>query len=280
MELTPRAQLVDRIEAGIDWLSCTLPLDALGAERWYAQAQHVILAIGREGYEVNERSLLGFDGISAGNNFVGCNQERVYLQISSHHADEFIRTVDRDDLHYSRIDVQNTVWFTEEQTDIAKEVFDVLSHNNEHIQRSRVRSFRIIIGSDGGDTVYIGSTTSEQQARIYNKARQTEKEHYQNAWRYEICLRDRNAGSFMRNWRAEIDDPVRCCLGYVHTWLLTRCIPLDYFRDHPVVAIPKQRSAPTEVDSKLRWLKRQVAPSIEFLTERGYRDSVLEALGL
>jgi hypothetical protein len=280
MLTTTRTGLVDRIEGGIDWLSCTLTLDSLGAEIWYTKCQHIILSIGREGYDTKERSLLGFDGISAGNNFVGVNHERIYLQLSSHHADEYIATIDREELHYSRIDVQATVWFTVEQADIAKEVFNELRDRDEYSHRPGNRSYRIIIGSDGGDTCYVGSPSSRQQARIYNKARQTEAEHYQNAWRYEIVLRDTLAGAYAIFRRDRTFRSPNGHMAYVYTWFRERHLEFDYLRDYGRIVLAKRRSEPSDVESKLRWLKRQVRPAIAFLTERGFRDSVIEALDL
>jgi DNA relaxase NicK len=229
---------------------------------------------------VSERSLLGFDGISAGNNFVGVNHERVYLQLSSHHADEYIAVIDREDLHYSRIDVQATVWFTVEQTNIAKEAFNELSNRGERVPRPGNRSFRIIIGSDGGDTCYVGSPSSRQQARIYNKARQTEKAHYAGAWRHEIVLRDTLAGAYAILRRSPTFNSPDGHLAYVYNWFAERALCYDYLSDHGRLVLPKRKSQPSDVDTKLRWLERQVKPAIEFLTERGFRDSVITALGL
>jgi DNA relaxase NicK len=271
---------VERIETGYDWLSCTLLNEQLGAEHWYTQAQHIILEIGREGYDVKERSLLGFDGISAGNNFVGVNHERCYLQLSSHRANDYFSRIHRDDLHYSRVDVQATVWFSEEFAHIAREAYNVLSSADEHLNRQGNRKYRVIIGSDGGDTFYLGSPSSDQQARVYNKCRESEKVEYKNAWRYEITLRDKYANAYIGSRTSETDNTANGHLAYVYAWFDRRGLLFSYLNDGTITIIPRCKHTPSDVETKLKWMGDQVRPAIEWLTERGYRDKLIEALGL
>jgi len=271
---------VVRIEAGIDWISATLPMYCEGSEIWYERSQHIIAEIARSGYELKKRSMLGFDGISAGNLFVGISDDRVFLVITSHNADKYFLRVDREDLHYTRLDVQATVWFSEEVRTVARKGYNELSNRDKLRNKPGNRKYRIIAGSDGGDTLYVGAPSSRQQAVIYNKARESEKEEYRNAWRHEVRLRDSLACGYAECSRNGGDSLASRHLGYVYNWLNDRGISVPYLRTDARVVLPKQQHTPSDIDSKLRWLERQVRPTVKFLTEAGYRDKLLEALEL
>jgi len=271
---------VVRIEAGIDWISGTLPMEAEGAEVWYARCQHIIAEIARSGYEMKNRSMLGFDGISAGNSFVGVSQDRIFLVITSHNAEKYFLRVDREDLHYTRLDVQATVWFNQEVQTIARKGYNDLRNRDKLRNKPGNRKYRIIAGSDGGDTLYVGAPSSRQQAVVYNKSRESEREEYRNAWRHEVRLRDDLACGYARECRNRGDTLADRHLGYVYHWLLDRGLNFSHLHTATRVILPKQQHTPSDIDSKLRWLARQVRPTVQFLTEAGYRDKLLEALEL
>jgi hypothetical protein len=37
---------------------------------------------------------------------------------------------------------------------------------------------------------------------------------------------------------------------------------------------------PTDIEAKLTWLQKQVAPTVAYLLAQGYRDTILSVLGL
>lgn len=41
-----------------------------------------------------------------------------------------------------------------------------------------------------------------------------------------------------------------------------------------------QKTQPTDIERKLEWLRLQVAPTVRYLLEQGYRDTLLVSLGL
>jgi len=71
-------------------------------------------------------------------------------------------------------------------------------------------------------------------------------------------------------------------------WVFDRCtawwraygVQPYRLRYRPHLELPKTTVMPSDVQSRLQWLERQVAPSIAWLTQQGYRASVLAALGL
>lgn len=277
---TGRDTSAARIEGGVDWVSSTVEASSPQEVRHFLAWQHIIAAIGREGHTCKERRLLGFDGLTAGNCFTGVGERHFYLQLSGSYANDYFLQVDHEDMHYSRIDVQATVWYTEEQQDIAKEVYNGLCS----VRAGNERPFRgkcyLITGSDGGDTIYIGAPTSRQRCRIYNKAKQAEVEHYNRAWRYEITLRDDLAREWAVSRRSSGIPAEEYCVKTVCAWLAQRGVRVPGLDVEHNLVMPKTRARPTDVEAKLRWLREQVAPSLKWLCELGYRDTLLEALDL
>jgi DNA relaxase NicK len=47
-----------------------------------------------------------------------------------------------------------------------------------------------------------------------------------------------------------------------------------------VAVLPKVRTLPTDVERKIEWLRTQVRPTVQYLTELGFESILLEALGI
>jgi DNA relaxase NicK len=271
---------IDEVRSGVDWISATLMRDEAQSAAWYAYCTNCVLTVHREGNELEARSMLGFHGLKCGGCFAGENEQRYYIQLAGEYADRFYQGIDRHTPHYSRLDLQVTVKYREYQPNIAKGVYrDFLSANTELSAPSRRKGY-IIIGSDGGDTCYLGAPSSRQRCRIYNKAKQSEAQAYERCWRYEVVLRNELA----RGWadaRHHIGLPLaESCLETVGQWLEARGISVPFRFRGDVEVLPKLRTLPTDVERKLEWLRTQVKPTVLYLTELGFESILLEALGI
>lgn len=270
----------ERVEGGVDWLSCTLKVEDDPTGIIYAKWCHIIAKIGREGHQTKERSLLGYDGITAGNCFCGARADSIYLQLSGAHANDHFAQVDGDGVHYSRIDVQVTIWYKEERNDIAKDINRQLRHLSESgEQRSRLKWY-IIEGSDGGDTIYLGAPSSDQRARIYNKSKQSELQAYQRAWRYEVVFRNVLAREWASLTRGKPGGVPDICCATVQGWLRARGVCGILLDDINGIALPKAKHTRSDIEAKLDWLRTQVRPTVAYLTEEGYTATILDVLGL
>lgn len=271
---------IEEVIAGVDWVSATMPQEVPGSFDWLRRADDAVRAVAREGHQLEPRTLMGFSGLAAGGCFSGWNGERYYVQLAGAYADRWYDELDSPATHYSRIDLQVTVRYREEQLNIAKEAYSVLTGGNAGVRARRSTKSYIIMGSDGGDTLYLGSPTSRQRARVYNKARQSELDSYKRCWRYEVMLRDEVA----REWAAGRalgagTRPEQICATVAH-WLGTRGVrvPFAGLPDHLIGM--KVRTMPTDVERKLAWLRTQVAPTVKYLRELGLEEPLLDALGL
>jgi hypothetical protein len=270
--------MIERLTAGIDWVSCTLGKGEQGYQIWKGEALYALQKVCDEGYQLLPRKLQGFEGLSAGNCFVGENDYRGFVQFTGEKADWAYDYVMHPKAHYARIDIQLTV-----KTDIldaneGKRCYRAAMDNNTSLSTGRRRKIWLIVGSDGGDTLYIGSQSSDQRARIYNKEVQSEDINYTRCWRYEVVLRNELSTQLARTGLNQTTARAEYCLAFCAQWLAKRGVSIPGLVSRTVIALPIERTLPTDIEKKLKWLREQVSPTYRYLCEMGLRDAAEEAL--
>lgn len=271
---------IEWAEAGIDWLSCSLPLDAPSVQRWRADCTWTIESISREGHQVVPRSMNGYHGVSCGNCFIGEREDGYWFNLTGEYANRFFQHTYHPNAHYSRIDAQITVKYTEPRPDIGKDSYYAASYHNDRTPIARRRKLYIIIGSDGGDTLYIGAPSSDQRGRMYNKAVQSQLERYTGCWRWEVVFKNDLATEYANKLAGQPERASQHVFGTVAAWYGDRGVIIPGIGDMGAVILPKQRAVATDVERKLQWVERQVAPTIKYLCELGFRDTLLALMGL
>jgi hypothetical protein len=161
---------------------------------------------------------------------------------------------------------------------VAKEAYRNATFENKSLPTGRRRKLWIIIGSDGGDTFYLGSPTSEQRARIYNKEVQSEDIQYTRCWRYEVVFRNDLSKQYATSYRQEGLSRPKFILQSVSKWFRVRGVDIHGLSSFNGVILPIERTRPTDIEAKLRWLDTQVKPTIAYLIAEGYRDTLLALL--
>lgn len=269
---------VEELTSGIDWVSCSLHRESADYQQWRGNVLSALERVSKEGYQIESRRLLGYEGLSAGNCFFGENEAGSFAQFTGEKADWAFDYTIHPKVHYSRIDVQTSVKYREYQANIGKRAYRDSIRANEALPPGRKRKVWIIVGSDGGDTCYIGSASSGQRCRIYNKERQSDDVRYKRAWRYEVVFKNELATSFAANLSTTTLNRAQYCLETCIAWCATRGVDVSSFGDGGGVVLPLQRTLPTDVEKKLNWLKTQVRPTIAYLCELGFRDTLTEVL--
>lgn len=272
--------MIEELTSGIDWISCTLGKHESGYQQWRGDALHALQQVAREGNEIIPRKLLGFEGISSGNCFVGENDTLGFAQFSGEKADFAIDYVLAPKVNVSRLDVQLTVKTTVAIPNEGKRCYRAAMDSNKRLHEGRRRKIWIIIGSDGGDTMYIGSPSSDQRGRIYNKEVQSEDIHYTRCWRYEVVLRNELSTELVASVPHDHFERAEYCMAFVLDWLAKRGVSIPNLVAGGATAQPIKRTRPSDIERKLRWLREQVRPSIRLLGELGYLGSARLALGL
>jgi len=190
----------------------------------------------------------------------------------------------RKDCNVTRIDFQTTIWYSDNLDEIMREHYRII---DEHIKARAIKKKRLsqIIGNDGGHTIYIGKRDSDIMLRIYKKFEESKEPKYINAIRYEMEVKHkvgRSLGEIVgRKCREEMEVSPHT-RGKIHANVAEQfeLLSLDL---PPLSASPfptNGEQTRTDVYRKLEWLRTQVAPSIDWLEEKGYKRDALQALGL
>jgi len=270
--------MIERLTAGIDWLSMSMPRERVLSNLWLNDGIRAITAIEKEGQTLISRKLLGFEGVSAGNCFVGQNETHNFMQFCGHYADQYFTRLYDSSCKVSRLDIQVSVKYDVMPKNVAKECYRDSKRASDALPVGRKRKVWIIVGSDGGDTTYIGSASSEQRARIYNKEIQSDDPAYTRTWRFEVVFKNNLSTEFASQLSSGTVDRAEAITNAVSHWLSLRGIREDYIGTGGVVPLPIERTLPTDIERKLAWLETQVKPTIKYLCGKGFRDTLLLSL--
>lgn len=273
--------LIEEVRAGIDWVSCSLVADARGRTGWQNECIHVLSEIADDGHQVTTFGLMGYRGIKVGGSFAGQREDGSYLQLAGHYAQKFFRRIARPDLHISRMDIAVTVKFRTMPSQLGEHAYSAASDADRNVLSGRHRRIWYMSGTDGGYTLYIGSPTSEERGRLYNKEIQSEIPEYARCWRYETVYRNDRAMAVFEELLAvdELYAPTLCGI-LVGTWYTSRGVLCGWISDGTAAIRPINKEAPTDAAKKLNWLQTQVKPALRWLIEHGYEEAAKDALGI
>lgn len=268
----------ETVYSGVDWISGTLGREEIDNQTWLYDNLHALSDVQSLGNTYKRRSLLGFDGWESGGCFVGSNDTMHYAQFAGKYANDAYRMVEHPKVHISRIDLQITVKYDIELIREGRFQYASAIRHNKGLPEHRRRKIHLYAGSDGADTIYVGSASSETRGRLYNKAKQSNETAYERSWRYEVVYRNEYAASMFRRLIAADNEAPAIVLSQVLTWYAERGIMVLDVDYHGGDAIAPPKSPTTDVDRKLRWIRNQVVPTIRKLAELGYAEELMDAI--
>lgn len=271
---------VERWAANVDYIRCTLPVDARERDRflWMTACEGWAKAFG-EANEARRRYLLGYEGREVGPFFFGEGHEGLMFQCSSAYADSIVGACTLPGVKCTRIDYALTVWLNSYHESLAQE-----GERDALLKRStdRLPTPRKVIlykGNGAGDTLYLGSRQSDEYGRLYDKDRESGKVEYAYAWRYETEYKGRAAQGAYSHVVGRRDRAGRI-LSSVVNWWSSRGVPCPVGAgDGDAVSIAAFDRT-SDVDRTRLWLCSQVAPAIKRLLATTPRDQILADLGL
>jgi len=268
----------DIVYSGVDWISGTLGREEIENQTWLYDCLHALEDVQRLGNTYKRRSLLGFDGWESGGCFVGSNDTLHYAQFAGKYANDAYHMLEHPKVHISRIDLQITVQYSIELVKEGRFQYARAIHHNKGLPEYRRRKIHLYAGSDGSDTVYLGSPSSDTRGRLYNKDKQSGDKAYKNSWRYEVVYRNQNAASVFRYLNTKDIKASTVILQEVLNWYSQRgVVVLDVpLLGHDTIELPKPPT--TDAERKLRWIRNQVVPTIRKLAELGYAEELMEAI--
>lgn len=268
------------VDAGIDYLSMTMQNDNPNVNAWRRAAFAYLEEIAVHKDEINHTRRLGYEGLSFGGSFVGERERDAFCSFSGERAKRAFSLLYRHDVHVSRIDVQVSFRYAVPTTNVAQRARDEVKRDNTRLSSARQRNATLMEDLRGGGTCYIGTRTSEQFARIYNKEAESGDSDFKGVWRYEVQLKNRFAEKVAEQFTKSDYPPAMHATVFVKQWLRHRGVTTPWKAEAELLPLPRDNNAPTQSEARLRWLRDQVRPAIRQLLKYGLRDDIIAALGL
>lgn len=219
--------------------------------------------------------LSGFSGFHAGEVEIGQRGHECIVRLMSSTAQRSWRRIYELGDTATRIDVQVTVDMGQ---DCQRFVWDYYKRASAmSAKRTGGPSVNVILGNDGGATVYCGARTSNRFGRVYAKGPQSGMDQFKNCLRFEVQYNSRLAKSVARSL-AHTSSEADWCVARSVRFFEERIgrIPI---RTAKIINDSCSRKR-TDIERKLIWLRESVNSSVALLCERGLTLEVLDALGL
>lgn len=271
---------IETLRSGVDWLSMTLGLTEPYNAQWRRNGTKYIENLSATGYSVRPRALLGYIGVSADNCFIGVREDGTLLQLTGFHADLAFEDVWHPTARVPRLDVQVTVQWDILPTNVIDIAYIKSVSAANELPRGRRRKVWKIVGNNGGETLYIGSSSSEQYGYIYNKEVQSEDPLYTRCWRYEVRFKNDLAQGVFKQLQLPEFERHQMIAAIVGLWFMKRGVDVPWTADQLGDILPIVKTRPSDVERQLQWLERQVKPVVNRLDTAGFMDQAMRALGL
>lgn len=267
--------LVVAIEPSVDWITATLKSRGKRdfISEWANEHLDACLALGEH---VSLWNSFGYDGWSVSGMRWGRRPQDDLIQLSGSLANAHWALVVGAASNVTRIDLAVTVKFKHHLINLEKDEYETIGKLAQDLPI--IRNYAIISSLLGGDTLYVGSRSSSQFGRIYDKGLESNAPEFANCHRWEVeykkPLAQVAAQALIAGGETE---PL--ILSVVKQWFDERLIYVPWEATERTTAIAILRKETTD-DRALRWLERQVGPTVSRLVARGKSGDVLKALGI
>lgn len=268
-----------RVTTGVDWFTVTTREDRIGMgwlDVFIAQERLSIATGGGKAVGLRNRWYEGnsIDGLSW-----GYSPKNGYILIaSSDMANRLWQSAYVPGrAKCTRVDLAVTVILKKQEEGLA------LRSYNDRRSLSKSRRYSCVMNSKSGQTLYVGSRTSESYGRLYDKGVETGIVSGGYCWRYEIELKKPLSDAMVLTLLDRVnqtDKPELLLTTIVYNWFAERGIkPIFTPSDRARIIVQTEFSRTTN-NKKLLWLRSGVAPSVSKLMEDGLIFEVVDALGL
>ena len=264
---------VPLIASGVDY--CTVTAHA-GARQTRLEEFALTLGQGylRGGYELREAGSQGYRGWTIGPMTYGTRPDGSMLRLSGWGAHYWWDKAVPLAHNVSRLDLQVTI----DGGPLATEIAEIHEAEAIEARRGRGRPVKVALTREHerGQTLYLGSRSSNVYRRCYDKHAEKPADYPRGAWRYEIEYKAEVAALVGRSMLDQ-GNAATAIPALVHRQF-ARCGVTPLFdptssalRDHCPVE-------PPDVERRLRWLRDDVARTVRRLVAGGYGDLARKAL--
>jgi len=260
--------------AGVDYLTCT----------YNPQANHTRLLFYLGACEREELSrgglsrkwgMAGYIGARAGGLEWGSKSDGVIIRLSGETARSWWSKFGKLASNCSRIDLQQTVTYDEApHRTITRHYKELRKWNSKHRRPMEVKLWS---GDHGAEATYSGKRVSDSYLRCYHRGSKPECSQEQGHVRYEVELKNQRARQALQGLLGS-DNPEVTASATVRRMFCDRGLRLCWKEGCALTFVTPIKSG--DAQKRLRWLRDAIRPAVQNLIEHGYRDEVIEALGL
>lgn len=265
--------------ASVDWLTITAK-DKMRRDQIYARFARVLAAMELMGEMPRDWAWKGFEGKTVSGFKWGTREDCDILIASGQDAASFWRVFAPWSQNCSRLDLAVTARSRKAYPGLLGAYVAWLRVNGSKTVKKATQVRKV----DGiGETLYIGSRSSDQMGRVYDKGAQSgQMVDISRLWRYEVEFKDQRSAAMMHNLMQISGSRhlSKTIQSTVFRWFDLRDIPpiFDSLGGNDVLV--SIQATQTDASRKLLWLSKQVRPTVRHLVEAGYEAEVCAALGL
>ena len=255
------------ISYGVDWLSATSTNDSVGQRWWldYCKYEQSNAPLFAEDFRLQG----GYQGRKCeGVAWAYSTRYGYYCHGTGSDAPHIWDWVQMPEVRVTRIDLRVDVIIPKADVDVAGRGYA----QNRDCDRP---SYRLIDKSaSDGQTLYIGSMSSERFARLYDKG--AERGQVPGfIWRYEVVIRKPYADAVYAQVK---EGGIKVLPGLVYAWFDERNVSPLFQAD--AVGLASTETRVTTVEARLAWLRKSVRPAVLKLVQSGYAQETYQALGI
>lgn len=262
------------VSSGVDWITVTTP-DCFSSELLALQIAGIVDHQKQLGAIERPWGMSGFTGFTVGEIQFANRGDEFMVRLMSDTAQRSWRRIYELASTVTRLDLQVTIDMGQDCQELVWDYYR--KANRKSSEKKRGPRNRVILGNDGGATLYCGERTSNRFGRCYAKGPQSKLSYYKTCVRFELQLN----GKLAKIVTTRLDHaPSEKAFAFDRT--------VGFFTNRigrlPICTAqistdtcPRKRS---DVRRKLDWLAASVNPSVQELCNMGYALDVLRALGL
>jgi len=270
-------------QAEVDWFTATSGSDRLGF-LWRELMSRYEKTLAYADLERREWSRHGYNGTSLPGFQWGYHRQHGYIIICSGPiAERFWLEALAPRPRVTRLDLSVTVDINPPEPFMA----DRLYREGQAQGLFGNLSTTVVENSRGGNTLYLGSRSSDQYGRLYDKGVEADPKGGEQGkfWRYEVEFKKPRSSVVAGTLMTRMKDgslPADLILSTVHDWFLVRGVrPLFRPGATPaLVTVVSQEYRETSLDRKIKWLRTSVQPTVKKLLAMGMEEETLRALGI
>lgn len=266
---------VDITESQVDWLTATALTD-VPVTRLTKLATALTADERRAGNAIAKWGHQGYKGYHCGHLEWGIRGDSAIIRLWGKLADERLDDVREASDHFTRVDLAVTTRVEPFNEELAKE------KKGELEQRERGRGFQagwdFRETSRHGDTLYIGSRSSQFYARLYNKQRELDIPAYKSCWRWEVECKQAAAGNAVAAL-TRFPDRQSYIRSAVHQHFSRRGVQPIWHADGDALQGAGDAGEP-DLKRHARWVERAIRPMLDKYRRTPGYELLLKALGV